>query len=285
MADDMGDGQYRQELQDIYDLGIRSFEKKLWNGEYYNLWSDGSVKDECCMTDQISGEWFARLVGSGGFLSDERTAVVLKNIFKYNYSKEYGLMNGSYPKGRKPRHSTYLNAQAMATWTGIEYAFASAMIGSGFVSEATEIIRNVEDRYRRAGRIWNHIECGQHYYRAMSSWCTLLAITGFQVDVPRKTVRFAPAMDGEVWRAPWYACSGWGIMLRTQDAIEITCIDGTLEFEKIVLAIPGTCDPKFLFDDIQLKGVTTIIKKDEWVISLEECLCIREGQRVVCRIG
>ena len=37
----------------------------------------------------------------------------------------------------------------------------------------------------RAGRFWNHVECGDHYYRAMSSWAVLLGATGFKIDVPR----------------------------------------------------------------------------------------------------
>ena len=34
--------------------GAASFDRLLWNGEYYSLWVDGPRRDECCMSDQLS---------------------------------------------------------------------------------------------------------------------------------------------------------------------------------------------------------------------------------------
>ena len=73
----------------------------------------------------------------------------------------------------------------MATWTGIEYAMASMMMEYGMAPEARQILSAVQDRYLRAGQPWSHVECGAHYYRAMSSWAVLLSASGFKVDVPQ----------------------------------------------------------------------------------------------------
>jgi len=107
-----------------YDKGVKNFEK-LWNGEYYVLWKEmqrGGVADECCMTDQIDGDWFTALMGWGSVLPPERIRAALRAILKYNYDSEDGLRNASYPPGKSTRLSTYKNVQADGLWTGIEYA-------------------------------------------------------------------------------------------------------------------------------------------------------------------
>ena len=87
----------------------------------------------------------------------------------------------------------------IACWTGVEYAISSMLIDFGMVRQGLDVARAVHDRYLRAGSCWNHNECGSHYYRAMSSWATLLAATGFKPDAPRHTLTIAPA--GEPGRA------------------------------------------------------------------------------------
>ena len=43
--------------------GVGQLRYLLFNGEYYSLWVDGKTRDEMCMTDQISGEWFTHSIG------------------------------------------------------------------------------------------------------------------------------------------------------------------------------------------------------------------------------
>ena len=66
IAGEMSDSLRMARWQAILDKGKDSLEKLLWNGEYYNLWRDGSAVDECLMTDQLDGEWFLRAAGIGG---------------------------------------------------------------------------------------------------------------------------------------------------------------------------------------------------------------------------
>ena len=79
----LGDGARAAGWQTTLDTGLISLEKKLWNGQYYDLWhmdgENGPVIDGSLMTDQISGEWFLRVAGIGGNLSDQRVSELLRS--------------------------------------------------------------------------------------------------------------------------------------------------------------------------------------------------------------
>ena len=247
MAEDLGARKQAAAWKAILRKGTANFERKLWNGEYYSLWVDGKVRDECCMSDQIDGEWFTGLVGLGHALPEERIASALRAIVRYNYSREAGLVNASYPPGRKPRLSTYRNFQQTAPWTGIEYAIASMLFDCGMAAEGRRVVRNIHERYLRAGRFWNHVECGDHYCRAMSSWAVLLGVTGFKADVPRERVSFAPAVAQSRFRAPWVSSSGWGSFTLTADAFDLECRGGKIAFRELEL-------PAFACNGVALNG-------------------------------
>ena len=236
-ADDLGKRAQAARWRAVLRKGTASFEKKLWNGEYYSLWVDGKTRDECCMTDQIDGEWFTQLIGLGHCLPRERVLAALRAVMRYNYSPEDGLMNATYPPRRPKRLSTHQNLQATAPWTGIEYAIASMMFDFGMAGEGWAVVRNIHERYDRAGRFWNHVECGDHYYRAMSSWAVLLGATGFKIDVPHGSVTFAPAVRSDEVRAPWISSSGWGRFVQAADGFGLFCQAGELSFKELRLGI------------------------------------------------
>ncbi|MDH7603259.1 MAG: hypothetical protein QHI38_14065, partial [Armatimonadota bacterium] len=119
-------------------------------------------------------------------------------------------VNASYPPGKKRRIAASGNYQADAPWTGIEYTVASLLIDYGLVSEGLALVRDIHDRYLRAGRFWSHVECGSHYYRAMSSWSVMLALSGFRWDQPTGTLTFAPAIDEPLSQFPFFCGIAWG---------------------------------------------------------------------------
>lgn len=235
LAADLGEREAAARWQAMLDKGVESFERKLWNGEYYSLWVDGETRDECCMTDQLDGEWFTQLVGLGHCLPRKRIVAALRAALKYNFRPEEGLINASYPPGVKPRLSTCDNFQAMAPWTGIEYAIASMMMDFGLSRDALAVVRNIHERYLRAGRFWSHVECGSHYYRAMSSWAVLLGATGFKIDVPRSTLTIAPAYRRREVRAPWVSATGWGTFVQGGRSFELRCRAGEVRFRTLKL--------------------------------------------------
>ncbi len=239
IAEDLGETGRANQWRDILAKAAPNFDRKLWNGEYYSLWVDGGQRDECCMTDQIDGEWFTELIGLGHTLPAGRIRAALKAVMKCNFSNEDGLINACYPAGARPTLHTWHNAQADAPWTGIEYAIASMMYGFGLAREATAVVKNIHRRYLRAGRFWNHVECGDHYYRAMSAWAILLASTGFKVDVPNQTLTVAPAIAARATRAPWVSASGWGSFSQKRKRFELRCDSGSVSFKTLRLNVGG----------------------------------------------
>ena len=176
----------------LLERGKKSLEEKLWNGEYYNLWKSGTRTDESLMTAQLDAEWFLRMSGVTGNLSDERIRDVVKFIFQNNFDAEAGLINASCPDNRKTTIHTYKNCQAEAVWTGIGYAFSALALSVGLRDIADREISSIHNNQLRLGSFWDHWECGHHYTRPMSSWTTLHAASGLSVDYEKKKISFKP---------------------------------------------------------------------------------------------
>ena len=236
MARDLGKADLAEQWKSLLQKGRDTFERVLWNGDYFSLWVDGENRDECCMSDQLSGVWFSHLMGLEPAIDSARTRQALQAVLKHNFGMEIGLTNATYPAGTKPNFQTYENAQATANWTGVEYAFASALLDHGLFEPACNVIKSIHDRYLRAGRIWNHVECGDHYYRAMCSWSTLWGATGFRIDAPKKRVALTPTCLGSgvsELSAPWFAPTGYGSLRASKDQLEIACNSGSLTLKTL----------------------------------------------------
>ncbi len=281
MAEALDDTANAQKWRGLLARGIESFDKKLWNGEYYSLWVDAQQqkRDEICMTDQLSGEWFAHLIGLGHNLPRERILNALQSVYKYNFNVEQGLLNATYPPGHAPLFPTHHNIQALAPWTGVEYAIASMMLDVGMVTEGTNVVKAIHDRYLRAGRFWSHVECGDHYYRAMSSWAILLAATGFKVDLTNGRVQFAPIPFKEEFRAPWFASTGWGTFTQIGHRVEITCLGGSLPVRELTLTVSNQPLKVSINDQSITAGFAS---KDGYsLVNFDQILTLNQGQKIV----
>ena len=192
IADRAGDKVQAEKWRNVLEKGKIAINEKLWNGEYYNLWVDGNKTDESLMTDQLDGEWFLRAAGIGGNIPDDTIRQVIEYIFHNNFDKEQGLVNATVPAGKKTSIHTYKNCQAEAVWTGIGYAFSalSLFVGNTVISDS--VIESIHSNQLRFGHFWDHWECGHHYTRPMSSWSTLLAVSGMTVDYENKKLSFFP---------------------------------------------------------------------------------------------
>jgi len=211
-----------------------SFDRLQFNGEYYSLWVDGATRDELCMTDQVCGEWFSHLIGLETTISRQNLRQAIDSILKYNFNPEFGLHNATAPKGGAGL-LTLTNFQAGGLWSGIEYAFASFLMDHGRYADGLRIVEATHRRYLRAGRPWNHVECGGHYSRAMSSWATILAASGFKPDVANQALTIAPGAPGD-FHAPWVMAQGFGTIGRAGRTMTIRCAHGTLGLRTLKLA-------------------------------------------------
>lgn len=284
MAEDLGDSARAERWRAWHGRAAESFEK-LWNGEYYVLWremTEGGRTDEACMSDQLDGEWFTTLVGWGPSLPTERIRDALAAICRYNFRDEDGLLNASYPPGKARRISTYGTLQFEVPWTGIEYAIASMLIDFGMVDEGVAIVRNIEDRYRRAGRLWNHVECGDHYYRAMSSWALLLAATGFRVDARRGALTIEPRVAGPV-TAPYATCVSWGVLERDGSRFALHCRSGREAIRELRLGAEAAGGVTVLVDGATVPAAAHR-EGDHHVVTLAEETVLEAGQAIEVRL-
>ena len=195
IADEMDDAGHADEWRGLLEKGLASLEKRLWNGEYYDLWHAGAEKDESLMTDQLDGEWFLRAAGIGGNLCDARIRSVLRVILEHNFEADSGLINATCPEGRHTTFFTYKNCQTEAVWTGIGYAVAALCLSVGLRDDADALVTAIRDNQARFGALWDHWECGHHYSRPLSSWTTLNAALGLQVDSALRILRLAPVAE------------------------------------------------------------------------------------------
>ncbi len=117
--------------------------------------------------------------------------------------------------------------------TGFEHSTAALMVYSGMVPQGIECIRNIRARYDGEKRNpWDEAECGHHYARAMASWSSFVAVSGFAHDAPRAAVVAVPRIPHETFHCFWSTGTGWGafsystVAGRTRFSIEV--IAGTL---------------------------------------------------------
>ncbi len=194
-ADEMGESVRAGEWRSLLEKGLASLEKRLWNGEYYDLWRCGEDRDETLMTDQLDGEWFLRVSGIGGNLSDARVRDVLRVIIENNFTADGGLINATCPEGRRTTLYSHKNCQTEAVWTGIGYVTAALCLSVGMCAQAQAIVASVRSNQARFGALWDHWECGHHYTRPMSSWTTLSAALGLEIDAAKRIIRLRPAAE------------------------------------------------------------------------------------------
>ncbi len=232
LADEMKDTAQRDQWQALLAKATATFDRRQWNGEYYNLWVSTNQVSELCMSDQISGEWFTRLIGLPAVLAPDHVQSAVSAVLKYNFTPEQGLLNAANPPGRRQMMVRH-NYQVPACWTGIEYAFASLLMDLGRYKEGQQIVASIHDRYVRSGREWNHIECSDYYARALSSWATLLAATGFKIDVPKGILTVAPTVPAGDFQAPWVSTTGYGVLKRQGRKLQLACVEGKLELKAL----------------------------------------------------
>lgn len=239
LAEEMQDEKMKTHWQDILDKGKESF-KKLWNGEYFSLWVDKEERDECLMSGQLDAAWYCKVMGIPCYVEDEYILKVLEQVWKHNYTEEGGLINASYPEGTKPTLYTYENVQVESNWSGVEFALSSMYLEMGEFERARAIAANVDNRYMQAGRIFNHEECGGHYYRPLAAWTLMLSLSGFKYDRVKKRITIVPKQA--TLTIPWFTPQGYGVLKVMEDQVELSVLEGNMEVRE--LQVWNGCRPE-----------------------------------------
>ena len=227
--------------------GSASVESLLWNGAYYDLWADGDRRDMCCMTTQMDGACFGLLLGLDDILPRERIQAALETVWQNNYSRENGLVNASCPAGKLSTLHTFRNCQGLANWSGIEYLMSSFYLMTGQYTRGLQIVENVWERHLRLGHVWDHAECGDHYYRPLSSWTLMQALSGVSVHLADRTLLLAPAACQEAFNCPWFASTGYGTVYGDARQRRLSCLSGEVPVERVRLP-HGTALAEAVYD-------------------------------------
>ncbi len=191
---------------------MQKLREQLWNGSYYRLCydpADGSA-NEGVMADQVNADWFVRQTTGRGLLPDESVRSALSAVLEH-CSKGAYLANCAWPTGERVDIPRTTANQADWAWSGVEYTVAAHLALLGMDEQALGIARNVYDRHERQGFRFNHVECGQHYYRALSVWALYLALNGFSMDATSGELALRAPGERD---AAFVLCTptGWGVL-------------------------------------------------------------------------
>ncbi|TAH25247.1 MAG: hypothetical protein EAZ07_07580 [Cytophagales bacterium] len=292
----LGDVATEKKYKAIFEKGKKLAEEKLWNGEYYRLYNsdlkvfkikDGAGKelvkdisgiDEGCLTDQIIGQWASHWSGLGNILDAERVKKSMKSILDKSFTPGFGLRNCSWP-GSKFVNDVAKDIwvdQGNTCWSGVELAFASFLIYEGFYKESLQVIKTVDDRYRRSGRYFDHQEFGGHYFRSMSAWGILNASLGLSIN--QLVYSFSPKVSENNFKLFFAFSTGTASVESENGKIKIKVLTGNWEVKQIVLS-NFKLKQKSLNANLDSTTIaSSSIKDDNAILSFKKIQNIKAGQ-------
>ncbi len=177
MARLAGDRAFAAGCRDLFVKGSQSFEKELWNGDYFG---------ETCSLSQLNGQWYADLLGLGAIADEAKIRKALVSILKRNARhSRFGMINSVSADGRPDA----TNPHSKNIWCGMNYAFASLALMRGLpVNNLLNEIYKLWDNVARVQKSpWNQPDMidartgrflfGDSYYRNMAIWSIPIALS------------------------------------------------------------------------------------------------------------
>ena len=312
MAKDMGDTEFAKRCRKIFESGSRLSVERLWDGEYFIEVVDLAKHpkfqyEKGCLSDQLFGQGWARLLGLGYVYPQENVKKALESVWKYNWAPnigpynvehkperwfaregEPGLFTCTWPKSQYlPGGVRYKNE----IWTGIEYQVAGHMVAEGMVAEGLTICDGIQKRYHPARHNpYNEVECGDHYARAFASWGVYTNMAGYEYHGPKGHLGFAPKITPEDFRAAFTAAEGWGTFAqrrkgKTQhELIELRW--GSLALKSLAFGLPE----KFQKVEVKVVAAGTPVGHEYKVndgrieITLNNKIVLKAGQMLAVTI-
>lgn len=284
----LGDKEMEEKAAQILQKGGELMDQHLWNGEYYRLYNDfdGTMgknnKDEGCLTDQIIGQWVAHQSDLGYLFDQEHIHKTMQSILKYSFKNGGGLRNCSWP-GTKYWEEIPKNHwvdQGNTYWTGVELGFASFLLYEGYYQEALQVIKSVDDRYRKANLYWDHQEFGGHYYRPMSAWGIVNGALGFAIN--QGMLVFNPKLNQKQFKLFFSTPDGTAHYSSSPGQIEIKCLTGILNLNAIKIKDLNlkSDQPKLLINNNQV-NYTLEKNSDYIVLKITSGLQVMENSSII----
>lgn len=272
MAKAMRDTSFAAITLDLFAKGSLWTDANLFNGEYYEQKIMVPAKDEAwlnnfsagmgsknqvipdyqldkgCLVDQLVGQYMAHICGLGYLVREENVKKTLESILRYNYvenindrfnnmrsfalGKESGLIMAGWPKGKPEVPFPYFSE----IMTGFEYTAAAGMFYEDMHNNGIKTIIDIRNRYDGLKRNpFDEAECGYHYARAMASWSSVIALTGFHYSGVTKTMQIRSDNGPCFWSNgyAWGQCEVTG-KGKTRE-VTIRVFGGKLELKEFIL--------------------------------------------------
>lgn len=247
MADAVGQSALAQNYHALFEKGSRWIDANLFRSEFYIQQVRGYPADQIaphllsgmgtentqdpqyqvgsgCLADQLIGQYLAFVGGLGYLTAPDHIRRTMESVYQYNYkptlvnhdcvqrtyalNDEAAVLICDYGKAERPIVPFPYYAEA---WTGQEYLVAALMFYAGMIDQGIEVVSSLRARYDGLKRNpWDEEECGHHYARAMSSWSTLVALSGFHYSGDSAVVTALPLLKVKDFRSFWATGTGWG---------------------------------------------------------------------------
>lgn len=247
MARAVQDQSSAAEYRRLFESGRTWLDANLFNGQYYVQKIEGRPENSIakglrgnagaddpehpqyqvgdgCLIDQLLGQYLADVCSLGTLIDSQHLEKALDSIYRYNHkahlydhdtvqrtfalNDEAALVICDYGRGERPKIPFPYYAEVM---TGFEHATAALMLYRGRLDQGIECINDIRRRYDGIRRNpWDEAECGHHYARAMASWSSFLALSGFQYRGAERKLTITPRIQHAGFQSFWSAGQGWG---------------------------------------------------------------------------
>ncbi len=196
MAKILSDYETQEICNEWFKRGQENFIKKLWNERYFICYNNGKEKSEAATLGQLTGQWYAHLLGLDYIVPKELVKKAVKYLLAVNAkASKFGAVNSMSSK--YSRDKTCLHSSNV--WIGINYAFASLAIYEGFAKEGLALAEKVYKATTEGSlNPWNQPDMidaesgeylfGDHYMRNMVIWAIPIALA-------KKNIKIKEAID------------------------------------------------------------------------------------------
>ena len=169
--------EYLTKYEDWLKKARSVYHQTLWNGEYYQL--DSKSGSDTVMTDQLCGQFYARLLKLPDVVDNSYITLALSKIYEACFlnfhNGKYGAANGVKPDG-KPENPNSTHPQEV--WIGINFGLSAFLIQMGMKDKALKLTKVVVDQIYSNGLQFRTPEAitpagtfrASHYLRAMAIW-------------------------------------------------------------------------------------------------------------------
>ncbi len=277
MALAMEEQAFAEKCKKLYVQGGIMTDSLIFNGEYYfhklepvkskkdiarGLMANMGTKElqnpdyqlmNGCLVDQLVGQYMAHVLDLGYLADTAHIRSAYRSILAYNsrddmsnhfnnmrsyaMGNEKALLMASWPHGGRPEIPFPYWSEVM---TGFEYAAAIGMLYEGMEEEGLEVMQNIRDRYNGSKRNpFDEAECGHHYARAMASWSSVLALSGFHYSAVERFICFTDRPGTYFWSNG----SAWGVYdiqkIGEKFQVKFSLLHGEIELSRFMIGEQG----------------------------------------------